>query len=97
MSTATGQRHKAITISDADRKVDYVLVVNYDRLPPEPEVGYAGGVEVNSVRCVEIVTWCGEYGTSAYPGHDPMACLEKKIGEWCREKYLTEIEERLEQ
>jgi hypothetical protein len=91
-----------ITISDADRFVDYTLAVACDFLPgaaPRPgwlaggHPGEAPAVEINSVRCVEIALWCGKYAVSALPAADEHRSLEARIGAWCLEKYPEEIEQ----
>src|SRR5262245_49999462 len=91
-----------ITITDADRSVDYTLAIACDLLPgcrPRPGWGDGGdpgagpAVEINRVRCVEMALWCGKYAVSALPGADPRESLEAKIGAWCLEKYGDEIEQ----
>ena len=91
-----------ITITDADRSVDYTLAVACDFLPGcrarpgwleggEPGAGPA--VEINRVRCVEMAVWCGKFAVSALPAADPRESLEARIGAWCLEKYTEEIEQ----
>jgi hypothetical protein len=91
-----------ITITDADRAVDYTLAVACDFLPGAvPRLGWRDGgepgeapaVEINRVRCVEVTTWCGKHAVSAIPGTDPRESLEAMIGNWCLEKYPDEIEQ----
>jgi hypothetical protein len=91
-----------ITITDADRSIDYTLAVACDYLPgagARPgwldggDPGAAPAVEVNRVRCVEMAVWCGKYAVSALPAADPRESLEAKIGAWCLEKYAIEIEQ----
>ncbi|MGE5194925.1 MAG: hypothetical protein ACM3U2_20730 [Deltaproteobacteria bacterium] len=91
-----------ITITDADRFVDYTLSVACDFLPGAPgrrgwldggHPGEAPAVEINRVRCIEIALWCGKYAVSALPAADPGRSLESKIGAWCLEKYREEIEQ----
>src|SRR5262245_36400959 len=93
-----------ITISDADRSVDYTLAVACDLLPGcraragwleggEPGAGPA--VEINRGRCVEMAVWCGKYAVSALPCADTRESLEAKIGAWCLEKYAGEIEQAI--
>ncbi len=91
-----------ITITDADRSVDYTLAVACDFLPgAAPRFGWRDGgepgeapaVEISRVRCVEVTLWCGKYGVSALPGADSRESLETKIGAWCREKYADEIQQ----
>jgi hypothetical protein len=91
-----------ITITDADRGVDYTLAVACDFLPGlAPRYGWRDGgepgeapaVEINRVRCVEMALWCGKYAVSALPGADVQKSLEAKIGAWCLEKYAAEIEQ----
>ena len=83
---------RIITITDADRRVDYELSVSYDRLPREPEVGLGEGIEVNGVRCLAVTTWCGDWG-----GYTEVA-LDRQIavGAWCGRTYKDEIEEALQ-
>ncbi len=83
---------QTITITDADQNRDYTLEISFDLLPDEPEFGYHGGVEVAGVRCTEIITWCGDASVSAFPVHDERASLERRIGQWCLERYREEIE-----
>jgi len=91
-----------ITITDADRSVDYTLAVACDFLPDcRPRPGWRDGgdpgagpaVEINRVRCVEMAVWCGKHAVSALPAADPRQSLEAKIGAWCLEKYAGEIEQ----
>ncbi len=91
-----------ITISDADRCLDFTLAVACDFLPgAAPRRGWLNGghpgeapaVEINRVRCVEIALWCGKYAVSALPAADTRQSLETTIGAWCREKYPEEIEQ----
>jgi hypothetical protein len=91
-----------ITITDADRSVDYTLAVAGDFLPATPrrrgwlDGGHPGegpAVEIDSVRCIEVALWCGKHAVSALPAADPCASLESKIGAWCLEKYREEIEQ----
>lgn len=84
-----------LPLTDPDRAVDFVLVVDWTRLPAEPETGLSANVEVNSVRCVEVVTWIGKRAVSAYPGHDGFESLEIKLGAECLEKYREQIEASL--
>jgi hypothetical protein len=90
-----------ITISDADREVDYLLEVTCDfltGLAPRwgwrdgGDAGEAPAVEVSRVRCQEIAVWCGPYAVSAWPAGDCRRSLEQQIGQWCLEKYSEEIE-----
>ena len=90
-----------ITISDADRRVDYMLAVSCDLLSGSaPRRGWLDGgdsgaapaVEIGRVRCLEMALWCGQYAVSAFPGGDPRESLEQRIGEWCLDKYAAEIE-----
>jgi len=91
-----------ITITDADRSVDYTLAVACDFLPGSSvrygwldggEPGEAPAVEINLVRCVEVALWCGKHAVSALPGADHRESLELKLGAWCLEKYPAEIEQ----
>lgn len=91
-----------ITITDADRSVDYTLAVACDFLSGSAprygwldggEAGEAPAVEISSVRCLEVALWCGRYAVSALPGADSLESLESKIGAWCLEKYAAEIEQ----
>jgi hypothetical protein len=91
-----------ITITDADRCVDYTLAVACDfHTGAAPRLGWLDGgcageapaVEINRVRCVEVALWCGKYAVSALPAADARQSLEAKIGEWCLEKYPEEIEQ----
>ena len=90
-----------VTISDADRSVDYILAVACDFLAGSaPRAGWLDGgepgeapaVEIGRVRCLEIAVWCGPCSVSALPGADARESLERQIGEWCLEKYSGEIE-----
>src|SRR5262249_52322703 len=90
-----------ITITDADRSVDYTLDVACDFLPGGAgysgwldggQPGEASAVEVNRVRCIEVAIWCGKHAVSALPAADPRQSLESTIGAWCFEKYREEIE-----
>jgi hypothetical protein len=91
-----------ITITDADRSVDYTLAVACDYLPgcpPRPgwgdggDPGAAPAVEINRVRCIEMAVWCGKHAVSALPCADPRESLEAKIGAWCLARYAEEIEQ----
>jgi hypothetical protein len=91
-----------ITITDADRAVDYTLAVACDFLPgcrarqgwrDGGDPGTAPAVEINRVRCVEMAVWCGKHAVSALPAADPRESLEARIGAWCLEKYSQEIEQ----
>jgi len=91
-----------ITISDADRCIDYTLAVACDFLQgAAPRRGWRDGgdpgeapaVEINRVRCVEISLWCGKYAVTALPAADARRSLETQIGAWCLEKYHAEIEQ----
>lgn len=98
-------RHQlTVTVSDADRNLDFVLDL---KLTAWPEVaaslspsGYgwsppeSAGMEIEECRCMEIVVWLNGYGVSAYPGHEKPESLELKFGELCLEKYGDEIEEK---
>jgi hypothetical protein len=90
-----------ITISDADRHVDYILAVACDFLAGSParpgwleggEPGEAPAVEISRVLCLEMALWCGPYAVSALPAADHRQSLEQRIGEWCLDKYPEEIE-----
>ncbi|HEY2251695.1 MAG TPA: hypothetical protein VGH74_11565 [Planctomycetaceae bacterium] len=90
-----------VTISDADRQVDYTLAVSCDFLAGSvPRAGWLEGgdpgeapaVEISRVRCLEMALWCGQYAVSAFPGADPRESLEKRIGDWCLDRYAEEIE-----
>jgi hypothetical protein len=89
-----------VTISDADRNVDYILAVACDFLSGSvPRSGWRDGgdpgeapaVELNRVRCLEMALWCGQYAVSALPGGDPRESLEERIGDWCLDRYSEEI------
>ena len=91
-----------ITITDADRIVDYTLAVACDFLPgSRPKMGWRDGgdpgeapaVEINSVKCLEIAVWCGKNAISALPAADGRLSLESRIGAWCLERYAEEIEQ----
>jgi hypothetical protein len=91
-----------VTITDADRCVDYTLAVACDLLPgASPRRGWLDGgdpgeapaVEINRVRCLEVALWCGKYAVSALPAADPRQSLEARIGEWCLERYPEEIQQ----
>ena len=90
-----------ITISDADRQVDYILAVACDFLAGSPpragwldggDPGEGAAVEINRVRCLGMAVWCGQYAVSALPGTDPRESLETRIGDWCLDQYPEEIE-----
>jgi hypothetical protein len=92
----------SITITDADRAIDYTLAVACDFLPGCPsrpgwsdggDPGAGPAVEINRVRCVEMAVWCGKYAVSALPAADLRESLEARIGAWCLEKYGDEIEQ----
>ncbi len=80
-----------VTIEDKDRGIDFVLSVDFTRLPAEANVGLGEAVEIDSVRCVEVVTWLGKRAVSAYPGREDEIGLERRMGEHCLEKYRSEI------
>ena len=91
-----------ITITDADRIVDYTLAVACDFLPgAAPRAGWRDGgdpgeapaVEINAVRCLEVAVWCGKHAVSALPAADPRESLESRIGAWCLDRYGDEIEQ----
>ncbi len=91
-----------MTITDADRSVDYTLAVACDFLAGTParrgwldggHPGEAPAVEINAVRCLEVALWCGKYAVSAFPAADTRESLEKKIGQWCLDRYPEEIEQ----
>lgn len=91
-----------ITITDADRLVDYTLAVACDCLPGSaPRFGWRDGgdpgeaatVEINAVRCLEIAVWCGKHALSALPAADARESLEARIGAWCLDRYQAEIEQ----
>jgi hypothetical protein len=93
-----------ITITDADRSVDFTLAVACDFLPgcgaragwlDGGDAGTGPAVEINCVRCVEMAVWCGKYAVSALPAADTRESLEAKIGAWCLEKYAGEIEQAI--
>ncbi len=90
-----------ITISDADREVDFTLAVACDFLPGAAsrpgwldggDPGEAFAVEINRVLCLEMALWCGDCAVAALPGADPRESLESRIGDWCLRKYQPEIE-----
>jgi hypothetical protein len=91
-----------ITITDADRAVDYTLAVVCDFLPgTAPRFGWRDGgepgegpaVEISRVRCLEMAVWCGKHAVPALPGAARRESLESRIGAWCLEKYADEIEQ----
>jgi hypothetical protein len=91
-----------VTISDADRNVDYILLVDCDFLAGSaPHWGWRNGgepgegpaVEVNHVRCLELAVWCGKSAVAAFPAADARESLEGRIGAWCLDKYPQEIEQ----
>ncbi len=93
-----------VTITDADRFVDYTLAVACDFLAGAAShrgwldgghPGEAPAIEIHHVRCVEIALWCGKYAVSAVPAADPRESLESKVGAWCLEKYRDEIEQAI--
>ena len=66
-----------ITISDADRDVDYILTVACDFFSGSAprsgwldggEPGEAPAGEISRVRCLEMALWCGQYAVLALPG-----------------------------
>ena len=94
--------HATVTISDADRQIDYTLAVGCDYLAgAAPRWGWRNGgepgagpaVEINHVRCLEIAVWCGRCAVSAFPAADARESLETRIGAWCLENYAEEIEQ----
>lgn len=94
--------HTTVTITDADRHVDYVLAVACDYRPgmrgrygwlDGGEPGEAPAVEINAVRCLEVAVWCGDEAVSAFPAGGGRDSLESRIGRWCLEKYAEEIEQ----
>lgn len=94
--------HATVTISDADRRIDYLLAVGCDFLAgTAPRWGWRHGgepgtgpaVEINHVRCLEVAVWCGKSAVSAFPAADARESLETRIGAWCLEKYAEEIEQ----
>ena len=91
-----------ITLTDADRSVDYTLSVACDFLAGSAPCqgwrdgghpGEAPAIEINRVRCVEIAVWCGSHAVSALPAADAQESLERQIGAWCLEHYAKEIEQ----
>src|SRR5262245_13391918 len=93
-----------ITISDADRSIDWTLAVSYDFLPgAKPHFGWRHGghpgeppaVEVAAVRCLEAALWCGDWALAASPGLQEPPGLERKIGAWCLDTYPDAIAEAL--
>jgi hypothetical protein len=91
-----------VTITDPDRSIDYTLAVACDYLAGAParsgwldggSPGEAPAVEINAVRCLEVALWCGKYAVSACPAADSRESLEKKIGQWCLDRYAEEIEQ----
>lgn len=91
-----------VTISDADRNVDYLLAVGCDFLAGSAgrpgwrnggEPGEGPAVEINHVRCLEVAVWCGKCAVSAFPAADARESLETRIGQWCLDKYPHEIEQ----
>lgn len=96
-------REIGITISDADRSVDYCLSVKFEVDPGEPPTGptyscggtpgYGPCLDIERVLCQEIVVWLGKQASSAFPGNDDNRSLESEMGEWCLEKYPAEIEQ----
>src|SRR5437868_7073394 len=94
--------HTTITISDADRSVDYTLAVAGDFLAGSAlrrgwldggNPGEAPAVEINRVRCLEIVLWCGTCAVSLRPDSDDGEALEWQVGAWCLDHYADQIEE----
>jgi hypothetical protein len=75
-------------ITVGDPGIDFELNVFYDRLAE-------GGIEINAVRCIEVVVWCGKNGVSASPADEEYADGEGTIGRWCLERYGDEIEQAL--
>lgn len=91
-----------VTITDADRAVDYLLAVACDFLAGTRarrgwvdggSPGEAPAVEINAVRCLEAALWCGPYAVSAFPAADSRESLERKVGQWCLDRYAEEIEQ----
>lgn len=78
-----------ITITDDDRGLDLGLEVTYSTDPSEPEVGYHGAINVESVLCVTVTTWIGRHSVWSVPD-DPRA-----MGREVMERYRDEIEEQL--
>lgn len=84
-----------VTVEDNDRCVDFVLDVSFDCLPAEPDLGLGDNIEINSVRCIEVITWIGKRAVSSYPGREDEIGLEQKMGAHCLERYELEIREAL--
>jgi hypothetical protein len=87
---------RTIDIQDGDKDRIYRLTVNYDRLCEEFEVGLGASLEINSVRCTEIVVYCDGYGYSVRPSDAAEHRRpESAVGDFCREKFKEEIEAEL--
>lgn len=78
-----------VTITDDDRGLDLELEVTYSTDQTEPEVGYSGAVNVESVLCVTVTTWIGRHSVWSVPD-DPRA-----MGREVLARYRDEIEEQL--
>lgn len=84
-----------LPLSDHDRAVDFVLVVDWTRLPAEPETGLSANVEVNSCRLVEATMWCGKIGLTADPLDDEVIGTQKALGQYCLDTYREQIKAAL--
>lgn len=93
--------HIDISITDADRMLDFTLAVDCSyregtRSRPGwrdgGEKGEAPAVEIERARCLDVVVWCGKTGVSAVPGLADDERLESRLGEWCLAHYAEEIE-----
>jgi hypothetical protein len=89
-----------VTISDADRGLDFRLEVACDYFPATRphwgwrhggEPGEAARVELQQVRCLEVVIQCGRVEIAANPRSGDSPAVARQVGEWCRTKYADEI------
>jgi hypothetical protein len=90
-----------VTITDPDRKLDFTLALEFTYRGPTRrrfgwndggEPGESAAIEIDRVRCLEIVVWCGQRGVSAVPGLAVEDRLESHLGAWCLAHYPDEIE-----
>ena len=87
-----------ITVTHADRAIDYTLEVTYEFRPGSPaRMGWGGAgdpgeaprVEIETVRCESYAVWHGKSADPVVPD-DPCS-----RGRWCLEHLRAEIEEEL--
>lgn len=91
--------NQTITISHADRAIDYTLDVAFEFRPGSParmgwgsagDPGEAPRVEIETVRCVSYVVWHDKHADEVVVPRRPFV-----VGGWCLENLRAEIEEEL--